>query len=366
MDRKRILVIGGYGNFGSFIARQLSGERDITVIIAGRSAEKAKSFAQELNAEWSAVDIHLGFEDSLRTIKPDIVIHTSGPFQGQGYAVAEACIRQKCHYIDLADGREFVSGIGTLNHAAEEAGVLVVSGASSVPGLTSAIIDAYRGEFQTLESIDYAIATAQRTNAGLATTTAILGYAGKPFTTLVGGKMRAIYGWQGLTARKYPELGWRLLGNCDIPDLALFPQRYPGLKSIRFRAGLEVPLLHLGLWMLSWLVRARLVGALRPLAPFLFHVAPFFDFFGTDRSAFHMEMRGTGEDGKSKTVTFYLLTGSGDGPNIPCIPSILLAQRLAREENMQKGAMPCTDIIDLESYLTALGEFDIHWSVARC
>ncbi len=357
----RVLIIGGYGNFGGFIARSLSQEPDITVIIAGRSEEKARAFAQTLRAEWAVLDIRTGLDAALEKITPDIVIHTSGPFQGQSYDVAEACIRHKCHYIDLADGRAFVSDIGRLDRSARDSGVLAVSGASSVPCLTVAIIDRYKGEFQHLDAVDYGIATAQRTNAGLATTAAILGYAGKPFTTKINGIMKTIFGWQDLTARKYPELGWRLLGNCDIPDLALFPLRYPGIKTIRFRAGLEVPLLHMGLWMLSWLVRQGLVKTLRPLALPFHKIASLFNVFGTDRSAFHMELRGVGSDGKEKILTFYILTGSGHGPNIPCVPAILLARRLARGEITNTGALPCMDMIDLGSYLAELKKYDIKW-----
>ncbi len=359
----RVLIIGGYGNFGSFIARRLAQETDIKVIIAGRSGEKAKALAETINAGWTALDIEKNLDESLKAIKPNIVIHTSGPFQERGYEVAQACIRNKCHYIDLADGREFVANITNLDNAAKEASVLLISGTSSVPCLTAAIIDRYKGEFQRLDSVDYGIATAQRTNAGLATTAAILGYAGKPFTTEVDGKTQTVYGWQGLKARRYPELGWRLLGNCDIPDLGIFPSRYPDLKTIRFQAGLEVPLLHMGLWMMSWFVRLKLVKNLRSLAPALYKVAPLFDIFGTARSAFHMEMKGLGTDGKKKVLTFYILTDSGHGPNIPCIPSILLVQRLARGEIAKTGAVPCLDIIDLDSYLSALKAYDITWQI---
>ena len=86
-----------------------------------------------------------------------------------------------------------------------------------------------------------------------------------------------------------------------------------------------------------------------------------FEVFGTNRSAFHMEMRGRGKDNKEKTITFYILTDSGHGPHIPCIPSIILAQWLVRGEINQKGAIPCMDLITLENYLDALEEYDIHW-----
>lgn len=361
---KPILILGGYGNFGSVIARLLAKEKDVRLIIAGRSAEKAQNLAAELGADWAAFDIHADLDAQLERLRPAVVIHTSGPFQGQGYDVAQACIRHKCHYIDLADGRDFVANIGTLGAAAKDAGVLVVSGASSVPCLTAAIIDQYQPQFKTIETIDYGIATAQRTNPGVATTAAILGYAGKPFTTKIGGAMQRVFGWQGLIARRYPELGWRLLGNCDVPDLALFPARYPEIQTIRFRAGLEVPLLHLGLWALSWTVRAGIVKTLRPLAPALCKAGDWFDAFGTDRSAFHMEMRGIGHDGRIKTVTFYILTASGHGLNIPCVPAVLLALRLARGEIAQHGATPCLGLITLDEYLAVLARFDIRWSAA--
>ncbi|MEK7801351.1 MAG: saccharopine dehydrogenase NADP-binding domain-containing protein [Pseudomonadota bacterium] len=359
----RILIIGGYGNFGSLISRRLAREENIHLIIAGRSAEKAREFATKLGAEWSAIDIAVPIDKELIQLKPDIVIHTSGPFQGQGYEVAEACIRHKCHYIDLADGRKFVKNIGHLDAAAKEAGVLVVSGASSVPCLTSAIIDHYKADFQKLEDLDYAITTAQRTNPGIATTTAILDYVGKPFVTLLDGQKQNVFGWQDITLRKYPELGWRFLGNCDVPDLELFPERYPDLRTIRFRAGLEVSILHVGLWCLSWLTRCGVVNTLRPLAGPFSRFAKLFDIFGSNRSGFHMTMKGIGVDEKSKSVTFTILTNSGHGPYIPCVPSSLLAVELAKGNIKSTGAMACVDLISLPTYLEALREYDICWTV---
>lgn len=360
---KRILIIGGYGNFGKFIATRLAKEPDLSLIIAGRSGEKAKSFAKEIKADFAVIDIEKNFDDAMLSIKPDILIHTSGPFQEQGYHVAETCIRHKCHYIDLSDGRTFVSGIKDLDEAAKEAGILVISGASSVPCLTAAILDRHLSNFKEIESIDYGIATAQKTNPGLATTAAILAYTGKPYTTLKNGILDTIYGWQNLTIRKYPELGYRLLSNCDVPDLELFPARYKDLKNIRFRAGLEVPFLHMGLWALSWLVRIGILKSLKSFADPFYKAGPAFNIFGTNRSAFHMEMSGMGHDGNFRKNTFYILTDFGHGPNIPCIPSILLAQKLARNEIAQTGAKPCLDLINLDDYLEALAEYDIKWLV---
>src|SRR5262245_47893147 len=119
---KRVLIIGGYGNFGSFIARRLARETDLQLIIAGRNLAQAEQLAQQLSAAnpalASALDINGNLRAALQALAPHVVIHTSGPFQSQSYDVALACIRQQCHYIDLADARAFVAGINALDEQA--------------------------------------------------------------------------------------------------------------------------------------------------------------------------------------------------------------------------------------------------------
>lgn len=365
---KRVLIIGGYGNFGSFIAKRLSKENNIQLIIAGRDKDKAQKFANSLNAtnkiESAQLDINNGLESKLAKIKPDIVIHTSGPYQGQGYHVAAACIEQGCHYIDLADAREFVTSIVNLDKKAKEKNLLICSGASSVPCLTAAIIDKYISNFKKLEKIDYAIASAQLTTRGLATTLSVLSYAGRPFTTLIEGKKIDIFGWLDLKFYKFWGLGWRPLGNCNVPDLEIFPSRYPDLKTIRFRAGIEIKMLHIGLFLLSWLVRLRLICSLKFAAKTLLKVSRLFDLIGKDDSGFYMLLSGIDENGKDKNINFEILAKTGDGLFIPSMPSILLAIKLANGSIAKTGAQPCLDIITLDEYLKELEALDIKWRVS--
>src|SRR4051812_40575391 len=148
----RILILGGYGNFGLRIARALATHADCLLILAGRDRERAEAAIRSLQQSGSvaalqavrldAEDQHLA--EQLIELKVNAVIHTAGPFQGQSYAVATACIDAGVHYVDLADGRAFVCGITALDAAARARRVLVVSGASTVPALSAAVIDHYR------------------------------------------------------------------------------------------------------------------------------------------------------------------------------------------------------------------------------
>jgi NAD(P)-dependent dehydrogenase (short-subunit alcohol dehydrogenase family) len=359
----RVLIIGGYGHFGSYIARSLAGDAEIRLLIGGRSAAKARAFVSSLQpvhpAEAHAIDISGDLPEALARIAPDVVIHASGPFQAQDHRVAQACIAQRCHYVDLADARDFVATIGSLDAEAKVRDVLVVSGASSVPCLTAAVIDAYLPCFARLDAVDYGISTAQRTNPGLATTSAVLGYVGKPMTMLRDGRMKTVFGWGDTHAEHYPELGWRLFGNCDIPDLALFPARYPTLRSMRFAAGHELKLIHLGTGALGALVRLGVIKSLDRHASVLLRLARLFDPLGSGRGGFHMILTGTGHDGRARQRRFHLIARSGHGPYIPCIPAILLARRLARGSLDVRGARPCLDLIDLDTYLKALEGLNI-------
>lgn len=362
-----VLVLGGYGNFGSYICHALCNDVGIRLLIAGRNPDKARRLAIELGlAETQAVRVDGDSPDlaeQLTALGVDTLIHTAGPFQGQDYHVARACIAAGCNYIDLADGRSFVAGITQLDAAAREAGVLVTSGASSVPALSSAVVDHFLSEFSRLESIRHAIASGAKT-PGLATMQAVLGYCGKAFTRFQGGRWLMVYGWQDLHRRVYPvPIGNRWLGSCDVPDLELFPVRYPDVHTVTFHAGLGVLISHLATWGLSWLVRWRLIPDLAAWARPLQWLSRRLEAVGTPNSAMHVELTGVGHDGRPLQLTWHILAYRNHGPNIPCGAAIALTRKLT-DGQVAIGATPCIGLLTLDEYLDALAGLDL-WHEAR-
>ena len=337
---KRVLIIGGYGNFGSYIARELATHPNIALLIGGRSKSKGDAFAASLDAVnlagGCALDIDGDIEKRLREIRPDIVIHTSGPFQSQNHRVARAAIAAGAHYLDLADARHFVATIGELDEDAKAAGVAVIAGASSVPCLTAALVDRYKPRFARLERAVYGIAAAQATNRGLGTAAAILSYVGKSFAILSNGKRKRVFGWQGLHAVRYPDL-----------------------QELRFVAGHEVKLLHIGTWLLSWAVRLGIVRSLSPYAEQLLGLSFLFDPLGSDESGFHMFLAGVDHHGRALQIRIFMVARQVHGPFIPCVPAILLAKRIAAGEDLPPGARPCLDLVTLDEIMSAIAHLDI-------
>lgn len=355
-----VLVLGGSGAFGTRLGRLLASDAALEIVIAGRDGAKAQAVAAQIakpggaKISATACDIDRDLATTLDRVRPQLVVHAAGPFQGQDYRVAQACIARGINYIDLADGREFVAGIATLDGAARQAGVFVVSGASTVPALTSAMVDALRDEFATIDDIDIAISPGNRAPRGKAVVEAILDYVGKP---IPAGNGRRI-GWQGLRRVSIPGVGRRWIADCDIPDTALFGARY-GAKNIRAGAGLELSLLHLGLWLLSWPVRWGWIRSLRPWTNFLITVARWFESWGSDRGGMRVLVAGTGRDGATLTRQSSLFAEAGEGPFVPVLAAASLVRRFAQGEAIVPGARPCLDDVSLQQFAHAMSDLPI-------
>lgn len=359
----RILVLGGYGLFGSRISRTLARDTGLTVIVAGRDRARAERLVAGIETphaqlETAAIDTAAAdFGAQLAALRPDLVIDVAGPFQDRDYRVAEAALTIGAHCVDLADGRAFVRGIDALDERARAVNRWVVSGASSVPGLHAAVIAAHLHRFSRLEHVETAIAPGNRTPRGWATTLSILGYVGHPFRILRGGAWRTAHGWQSLRRIKVDGVGARWVARCEVPDLDVLPARYPGLRTLDFRAGLELRRMHFGLWLASWVVRARLLRSMAPLAKPLFAMSEFWQDIGSDTGFMRVSMRGVGLDGAPLVLDWTLVAREGDGPQIPATAAIVLARKLARGELTGGGARPCIDLFTLDEFMAALDGF---------
>jgi NAD(P)-dependent dehydrogenase (short-subunit alcohol dehydrogenase family) len=360
---RKILILGGYGNFGKRIAAALA-RHQAPLVIAGRTLAKAQDLAAQLQRQHPAtaiaavaLDAATGLDAHLAQNDIAVVINTCGPFQNQDYHVAETCIRRRVHAIDLADGRDFVTGITRLDAAAKAAGISVISGASTVPGLSSAVVEHFKPEFARIDMMIFGISPGQKAERGLATTAGILSYVGKPLKPAAGDR-RTRYGWQDIYRQAYPGLGPRWMANCDIPDLDLLPPAY-GIGAIRFSAGMENTLVHFGIWGLSWLVRLGLPLDLPRHAAFLLRASHAFDRFGSDDGGMHVILKGQGRDGRSLERRWFIIAKQGDGPQIPCVPAVLLAKNLAAGVPTPSGARPCVGLVTLGDYLEELARFAV-------
>jgi len=358
----RVLVLGGYGNFGARICRALARDQTYEVFAAGREPDTGTrragldSCVQSVRLDLAAPD----FAGALAAALPELVVHCAGPFQGQDYRVALAAVAAGAHYVDLADGREFVAHFAErVGPAARAAHVLAVSGASSVPALSSAVVDSLAPRFQQLREIQIAIAPGQRAPRGAATMAAVFSYAGRPFKWRRGGVWTQAHGWQNLTRLRFAGLGTRWTAACDVPDLELFPARYAGVQTVEFRAALELGLQHVALWVAAGMCRAGLPLPIQRWAGHLNRLASLMDSFGSERGGMLVSLRGIRVNGSPGCVDWHLTADANHGLEIPCMAALLMTHKIAGGGISMRGAYPCMGFLSLEEFAPEFSRWGI-------
>ncbi|MGY2052072.1 DUF4166 domain-containing protein [Methylobacterium sp. JK268] len=373
MTAPRLLVVGGAGAFGRRLAAGLAATTAATVVIAGRDLARAQAAAAAIardhpgsRVEALRLDARAVTAETLRGLALAGVIDAAGPFQDDGtYALARAAIGAGLPYADLADARSFVAGFSRLDAEARAAGVAALTGASSTPALSHAVLDVLTAGWARVDAVEVLLSPGNRAPRGRAVMESILSYAGRPVRVWREGGWQERPGW-GLTARvAIPGLGRRLASLCETPDLDLLPARFPEAREAVFRAGLELPVLHLGLTLASLPVRAGLLASLRPFAGLFLWAARLAQGLGSDRGAMLVRVEGRDGEGRPARATWTLIAEGGDGPVVPTLPALAVARRWLDGPPLAPGARACLGAVDLAAIEAEMARYRIRTTLGR-
>ncbi|MGO1075025.1 DUF4166 domain-containing protein [Inquilinus sp. CA228] len=359
--RLRVLILGGYGTFGGRLAKLLAHEPRLTLVIAGRSQAKAEAFCRALGG--AAETVPLAFDRDgdaaagIAAAGADIAVDATGPFQAYGdapYRVVEACIAAGADYFDLADGADFVAGIGRFDDAAKARGVAVMSGVSSFPVLTAAVVRHLARGLAHVDSIEGGIAPSPYAGVGLNVIRAIASYAGQEVrltrdgAPATGRALVETRRWTIAPPGRLPLRSTRF-SLVDVPDLRLLPALWPGLREIWIGAGPVPAVLHRGLNALARLARIGLIPSLRPLAP-LFHAAINRLRWGEHRGGMIVIVRGRDAAGRPVERSWHMLAEGDDGPLIPSMAAAAVILRRLQGLRPAPGAYAATEALELADY----------------
>ena len=375
VDRLRILIVGGYGVFGGRIVELLENESRLTLVVAGRSLKKAGAFCSargQTKAQLvaAAFDRNGDLAAQIASLQPDILVDASGPFQAYGagrYRVIEACIDRGVNYLDLADGSDFVAGVGAFDEAARAAGRYVLSGVSSFPVLTGAVVRRLSPGMTRLDAIRGGIAPSPYAGVGENVIRAIAGYAGQSVPLKRDGRPAVGHPFTEqmrftIAPPGYLPLRSTLFSLVDVPDLRALAELWPGAKSIWMGAGPVPETLHRALAALAWLVRLRLIPTLSPLAP-LMHFATNHLRWGEHRGGMFVEVEGVDETGAPRKRSWHLLAEGDDGPFIPSMAVEALVRRVLDGRPPLPGARAATRDLELADYEKLFAGRAIHTGV---
>jgi len=376
----RVLILGGYGTFGARLARLLARDPRLTLLIAGRSRARAQALCDRLDgaAELQpfVIDRDRDVEARLATARADIVVDAAGPFQSyrrDDYGFAKGALRSGASYLDLADSAGFVAGIGALDALAREKGLFALSGLSTFPALSAAVVAELARGMDRIEAVRAGVAPSPHAGVGLNVVRAIASYAGKPLPVIRGGEATTRPALIDSLRRTLAVPGGlpmhsTLFTLAETPDLALGRALYRGprrrtsdLAELWTGAGPRPELLHRMLSGLAWLVRLRLLPSLSPLAGLLHWGSRTFRW-GEHRGGMFVEVEGR-RGGQAARRAWHLVAKGDDGPFIPSIGAAAVILKAAGGETPRPGARPAAGEVTLADYEAVFSTLHIETGV---
>jgi len=303
----------------------------------------------------------------IRAIDPGLVVDATGPFQCYGkdpYRIIRACLAHGIDYLDLADGSDFVKGVAQFDREAGERGVFILSGVSSFPVLTAAVLRRLADGLATLRTITAGIAPSPYAGVGANVIRAIASYSGKRVALVRGGQPSSGVAMTESLRHTISPPGYLPLRNIrfslvDVPDLQLLPELWPGLESVWVGAGPVPEILHRMLNGLAWLVRLRLLPSLLPFS-FLIHQVSNRLRWGEHRGGMFVAISGTDASGISVTRSWHLLAEGDDGPFIPSMASQAIIERCLAARRPMAGARAAIADLELGDYEALFARRTIH------
>lgn len=346
----RVLIIGASGVFGCRLAERAAIEPSLTLTLAGRRGDALARVAERIGGPVGIVALDRDTLTASDLAPFDIVVDAAGPFQASATSVISAAIAARVDYIDLADARGWVRDIARFNSAARAAGVSVVTGASSSPALSHAVIDRTVACWRSIETIRIGIFPGNRTPRGRAVVEAILSYVGKPVRVFRNGHWSEQPGWSGTHRVAINGLGTRWASICDTPEQDLLVARYRPTRSAEFFAGIELSILHLGLAALALPVRWGWLTSLRPYAGILLWLAQRLISFGSDCGGMVVEVCGINAAGVRVQARWTLHADANRGPYVPTLAALAMIRRRRDGNRPDPGARACSGILRLDEF----------------
>lgn len=148
----KILIVGGYGVVGSFIAECLMKMYPHQVIIAGRSFSKAQAKAEEFQNKVIPQQLDINnLKDFSVLNEVELVIMC---LDQQNTDFVEYCISKGISYIDISADYQNLQEIEKLHCLAEQNNSTVVLSVGLAPGITNLLAQYVVSQMQNVESID--------------------------------------------------------------------------------------------------------------------------------------------------------------------------------------------------------------------
>lgn len=350
------LVIGGYGTFGSHVARELA-RLQLPLVITGRDASRAEAFARSLGPTCQARAIDVTRLESCKAalVGQPVVVNCAGPFGELGTSLLDACLAEGCHYVDIADDRRYTALVRSYGARFQQQDLAAVFGCSSLPGISGALgLLAHQGT-KAPQRARVTLFIGNNNPKGDAAVRSLLAGLGQPIQAPQG----IVRGFRDREVVPLPEpFGPRGVFNFESPEYDLLPQLM-GVRSVSVKVGFELRLANAFFNALACLGLS--FGS--RTAWLLDKPAALFRWIGTSGGAVMTELFYA--DGSTRRAA---LVARRDGQRMAALPCAFVTEALLRSASPVRGAATAYDVLGatgLIDRLVAEG-FELHRADGEC
>lgn len=223
----RIVVLGGCGDMGSFVVRDLMAHSDAHVTIADYRRGAAEHLADGLGDRANAAFVDADDPESLveALAGADGAVGCIGPFYRYAPILTRAAIRAGVPYVDICDDWGPMDELASMDDDARAAGVTVINGLGWTPGLTNLMAKKAAAQLEEVAEVRMYWAGGAADSQGLAVVMHLLYALTGDVPTVRGGRRIMVPAGSGRELVDFPApLGAVEVFHCGHPETLTVPR----------------------------------------------------------------------------------------------------------------------------------------------
>ncbi|MCP4130615.1 MAG: Saccharopine dehydrogenase [bacterium] len=218
MKKNKILVIGGYGQVGQVICKDLAKIFPGRVIAAGRNIKKATEFSLTMKEAVIPLQFDAFKNHNNNSVLDDVMLLIMCLDQ-KDTRLVETCFKKGIQYIDISASYSFLSGIGDLDAHARKGKATGVLSVGLSPGLTNLLVKHSQSHFDKLKTVDIHLMLGLGDKHGKAAIEWTLDNMNSVFEIVENGSLKQVKGFEDGKKTVFPDkTGQRTTYRFDFAD----------------------------------------------------------------------------------------------------------------------------------------------------
>lgn len=234
----QVLILGGCGRIGSFVAQDIANYTQAQITITSRTAAGV-AVSDRLGAQVEFLALDLADQEGLRKAiaNSNLVIDCAGPFHYRYTNVLNLCIEHGVNYLDVSDHPSFTQKALASKWAAQAAGVTAIVNTGIFPGISNSMVRQCVEQLDQPERIHLSYLVSGSGGAGVTVMrTTFLGLQ-HPFKAWIDGKWQQVKPYSDRELVQFPPpYGQAHVYWFDMPEAFTLPDTFP-VKTVITKFG---------------------------------------------------------------------------------------------------------------------------------